>query len=120
MTRNLGSVGMLVVATLLGLAANGQPASGPLDSPLQNHPDTPQVFPNFAQALTDRSLLRHPDALVVAFHVQIPSEPINRVAAINQAQCAKFLWRPSHDIDTHTQKTQRTAVHVIPATHRMT
>jgi hypothetical protein len=119
MTRNLGSVGMFVVATLLGLAANGQPASGPLDSLLQNHPDTPQVFPNFAQALTDRSLLRHPDALVVAFHVQIPGEPINRVVAINQAQWAKFLWRPSDDIDTDTAKTQRTVAQVIPATHRM-
>jgi hypothetical protein len=119
MTLSPESVGMLFVATLLGIAANGQVASVSLDSPLQNHPDTPQGFPNFAQALTERSLLHHPDVLVVAFHAQIPGEPINRVVAINQAQWAKFLWRPSDDIDTDTAKTQRTVVQVIPATHRM-
>ena len=119
MTLNLGSVGIFFVANLFYLAANGQLASVPPDGPLQNHPDTPQVFPNFAQALTEHSLLRHPDVLVVAFHAQIPGEPINRVVAINQAQWAKFLWRPSDDIDTDTAKTQRTVVQVIPATHRM-
>lgn len=91
--------------------------SGP--SALQNHPDTPQVFPNFAQMLTDQELKRHPDVLVVAFHAQIPGEAINRVVAINQAQWSKFQWRPSDDIDTDTAKTQRTVVQVIPATHRM-
>jgi len=119
MALNLRSVGILFVATLLGFTANGQLASEPSDSPLQNHPETPQLFPNFAQALTERSLLLHPDVLVIAFHAQIPGEPINRVVAINQAQWAKFLWRPSDDIDTDTAKTQRTVVQVIPATHRM-
>ena len=94
-------------------------ASVPGDSPLQNHADTPQVFPNFAQTLTDQELKRHPDVLVVAFHAQIPGETINRVVAINQAQWGKFQWRPSDDIDTDTAKTQRTMVQVIPATHRM-
>src|ERR1700676_5531604 len=119
MTLNLGSVGIFFVANLFYLAANGQLASVPPDGPLQNHPDTPQVFPNFAQALTEHSLLRHPDVLVVAFHAQIPGEPINRVVAINQAQWGKFQWRPSDDIDTDTAKTQKTIVQVIPATHRM-
>jgi hypothetical protein len=91
----------------------------PGDSPLQNHPDTTQAFPNFAQRLTEQELKLHPDVLVVAFHAQIPGEPINRVVAINQAQWGKFLWRPSDDIDTDTAKTQRTVVQVIPATHRM-
>jgi hypothetical protein len=119
MTLKPGSVGAFLVASLLALAAHGQPASVPPDSWLQNRPDTPQAFPNFAQTLTERSLLRHPDVLVVAFHAQIPGEAINRVVAINQAQWPKFLWRPSDDIDTDTAKTQRTVVQVIPATHRM-
>jgi hypothetical protein len=89
------------------------------DSPIQNHADAPQVFPNYAQALTDQVLKRHPDVLVIAFHAQIPGEQINRVIAINQAQWGKFQWRPSDDIDTDTAKTQRTVVQVIPATHRM-
>jgi hypothetical protein len=89
------------------------------DSPIQNHADAPQVFPNYAQALTDQILKRHSDVLVVAFHAQIPGEQINRVIAINQAQWGKFQWRPSDDIDTDTAKTQRTVVQVIPATHRM-
>lgn len=91
----------------------------PGDGPLQNHPEVAQAFPNFAQMLTEQELKRHPDVLVVAFHAQIPGEPINRVVAINQAQWGKFLWRPSDDIDTDTAKTQRTVVQVIPATHRM-
>jgi len=119
MKLNLGFVGVFLVASLLTLAARGQLAPVPPDSSLQNRPETPQPFPNFAQALTERSLLRHPDVLVVAFHAQIPGEAINRVVAINQAQWAKFLWRPSDDIDTDTAKTQRTVVQVIPATHRM-
>ena len=94
-------------------------ASVPGDGPLQNHADTAQVFPNFAQALTEQELKRHPDVLVVAFHAQIPGEPINRVVAINQAQWGKFQWRPSDDIDTDTAKSQKTIVQVIPATHRM-
>jgi hypothetical protein len=119
MKLNLGFVGVFLVASLLTPAAHGQLAPVPSDSSLQNRPETPQSFPNFAQALTERSLLRHPDVLVVAFHAQIPGEAINRVVAINQAQWAKFLWRPSDDIDTDTAKTQRTVVQVIPATHRM-
>jgi hypothetical protein len=119
MTLKPGSVGVFFVACVLGLAAHGQPVSVPQGSPLQNHPDSPQAFPNFAQALTERSLSRYPDVLVVAFHAQIPGEAINRVVAINPAQWAKFLWRPSDDIDTDTAKTQRTVVQVIPATHRM-
>jgi hypothetical protein len=119
MTLKLGSVGVSLVACLVALPAHGQLASVPAESPLQNHPDTPQAFPNIAQELTERTLSRHPDVLVVAFHAQIPGESINRVVAINQAQWAKFLWRPSDDIDTDTAKTQRTVVQVIPATHRM-
>jgi hypothetical protein len=114
-----GSVGVFFVGVLMALAAHGQLASVSPDGPLQNHPDSPQEFPNFAQALTERSLLRHPDVLVVAFHAQIPGESINRVVAINQAQWPKFLWRQSDDIDTDTAKTQRTVVQVIPATHRI-
>jgi hypothetical protein len=89
------------------------------DSPLQNHANTVQVFPNFAQTLTDEMLKEHPDVLVIAFHVQIPGESINRVVAINQAQWGKFQWRPSDDIDTDTARTRKTIVQVIPATHRM-
>jgi hypothetical protein len=89
------------------------------DSPLQNHTERPQAFPNFAQMLTDRELKQHPEVLVIAFHAQIPGELINRVVAINQAQWSRFLWRPSDGIDTDTAKTQRTVVQVIPATHRM-
>jgi hypothetical protein len=96
-----------------------QTIANPADGSLLNHPDKEQEFPNFAQDLTERLLKRHPDVLVVAIHAQIPSEEINRVIAINQAQWAKFLWRPSDDIDTDTAKTQRTVVQVIPATHRM-
>ena len=119
MKLNFGFVGLFIVSSLLTLCSRGQLVPVPSDSPLQNRPDTPQTFPNFAQALTERTLLAHPDVLVVAFHAQIPGEAINRVVAINQAQWAKFLWRPSDDIDTDTAKTQRTVVQVIPATHRM-
>jgi hypothetical protein len=119
MALKLGCVCVCVAISLLARPARSQFASVPGDSPLQNHPDTPQAFPNFAQALTEQSLKRHPEVLVVAFHVQIPGEPINRVVAINQTQWAKFLWRPSDDIDTDTAKSQRTVVQVIPATHRM-
>ena len=91
----------------------------PGDSPLQNHPDSSQVFPNFAQLLTDQELAHHPDVLVIAFHAQIPGETLNRVIAINRTQWGKFQWRPSDEIDTDTAKTERTVVQVIPATHRM-
>jgi len=114
----MGLACMLCAAIAAGQGNTGRPAV-PGDSPLQNHPDTPQTFPNLAQALTDQELKRHPEVLVVAFHAQIPGEAINRVVAINQAQWGKFQWRPSDDIDTDTAKTQRTVVQVIPATHRM-
>jgi hypothetical protein len=91
----------------------------PKNNSLQNHADLPQVFPNFAQTLTEQELKRHPDVLVIAFHAQIPGETVNRVVAINQAQWGKFQWRLSDDIDTDTAKTERTVVQVIPATHRM-
>lgn len=113
------SAGVLLAICMWTQQSAAQHPSVPGDSPLQNHSDVAQAFPNFAQALTDQSLKRHPDVLVVAFHVQIPGEQINRVVAINQAQWGKFLWRPSDDIDTDTAKTQRTIVQVIPATHRM-
>ena len=106
-------------ASLLAQQDGSTRPSIPGDSPLQNHADKPQVFPNFAQMLTDQELKRHPDVLVIAFHAQIPGETINRVVAINQAQWGKFQWRPSDEIDTDTAKTQRTVVQVIPATHRM-
>lgn len=109
----------LSAASLMAQTAATVRAAVPGDSPLQNHPDSPQVFPNYAQRLTDEGLQSHPDVLVIAFHAQIPGEPINRVIAINQAQWGKFQWRPSDDIDTDTAKTQRTVVQVIPATHRM-
>jgi len=108
----------LVAASLL--PQQGAPREGtPESSAFQNHAETQQVFPNFAQTLTDQALKRHPDVLVVAFHAQIPGEPINRVIAINHAQWGKFQWRPSDEIDTDTARTQRTVVQVIPATHRM-
>jgi hypothetical protein len=110
---------LLVAALWAGSAAYPQTSVAATDVSLQNHPNAAQVFPNFAQALTEQLLKQHPDTLVVAFHAQIPGEEINRVVAINQAQWTKFLWRPSDDIDTDTAKTQRTVVQVIPATHRM-
>lgn len=115
----------LIIACLLPAASLVAQQGGlsrpavPGDSPLQNHADTPQPFPNVAQMLTDRELKRHPEVLVVAFHAQIPGEQINRVIAINQAQWGKFQWRPSDDIDTDTARSQKTIVQVIPATHRM-
>ena len=78
-----------------------------------------QPFPNFAQQLVDETLAKHPDLLVLAFHVVIPGDSLNRVVAINKVQHPKFLGRPSDDIDTDTAKTSRTVVQVIPATHRM-
>lgn len=115
----LGLVCILASSSVLGQkdGAVGSLLSG--ESPLQNHPDMRQVFPNFAEMLTDQELKRHPDVLVIAFHVEIPGEAINRVVAINRAQWDKFLWRHSDEIDTDTAKTQRTIVQVIPATHRM-
>jgi len=86
---------------------------------LQNHPDQPQLFPNYAQQLTDAELKQHPDVLVLAFHAVIPGETINRVIAINPSLWEKFQWRPSDDIDTHTAVDAKTIVQVIPATHRM-
>jgi hypothetical protein len=119
MLSKAGFTGVLSLASLV--AQQPAPTSTPVpgDSPIQNHADSPQVFPNFAQTLTDQMLKAHPDVLVVAFHAQIPGEQINRVVAINRAQWGKFQWRPSDDIDTDTAKTQRTVVQVIPATHRM-
>jgi hypothetical protein len=119
MIRTLSCARILVATSLFTLGARAQSGSASGDSPIQNHPDTPQPFPNFAQALTEQLLKRHPDVLVLAFHAQIPGEQINRVVAINHAQWGKFLWRPSDDIDTDTAKTGRTVVQVIPATHRM-
>jgi hypothetical protein len=114
-----GLVCIISGTSLLAQQGASSHASIPGDAPLQNHADTAQVFPNFAQALTEQELKRHPDVLVIAFHAQIPGESINRVVAINQAQSGKFQWRPSDDIDTDTAKTQKTIVQVIPATHRM-
>ena len=123
MYRIVPSLLLLTLLTLTGLATAQQTETRrppvPRDSPLQNHPDSPQLFPNFAQSLTHQELVRHPDVLVIAFHAQIPGESLNRVIAINQAQWGKFQWRPSDEIDTDTAKTQRTVVQVIPATHRM-
>jgi hypothetical protein len=95
--------------------------SGSLGISQQPEPQkiTIQPFPNFAQQLVDATLAKHPDLLVLAFHVVIPGDPLNRVVAINAAQHPKFLGRPSDDIDTDTAKTSRTVVQVIPATLRM-
>jgi hypothetical protein len=49
-----------VVISLLVLPALAQLAVVPGDSPVQNHPDGPQPFPNFAHALTAQVLERHP------------------------------------------------------------
>ncbi len=115
----IGLIGTLAaISSLARQDASARPSSV-AGSPLQNHAGTNQVFPNFAQALVDRELQLHPDVLVLAFHAQIPGEPINRVIAINSAQWGKFQWRPSDDIDTDTARSQKTIVQVIPATHRM-
>jgi hypothetical protein len=115
----IGLAGILAATSSMARQdVSAQPSSA-ADGPLQNHADKDQVFPNFAQALVDRELQRHPDVLVLAFHAQIPGEPINRVIAINRAQWDKFQWRPSDDIDTDTARSQKTIVQVIPATHRM-
>ena len=119
MVRKQTNKCLLVAISLLAQQALAQSTSVPGDSPLGNHANTRQPFPNFAQALTEQVLRRHSDLLVAAFHAQIPGEQINRVVAINQAQWGKFLWRPSDEIDTETAKTQTTVAQVIPATHRM-
>ena len=119
MALKISLICIVWAACLLAQQAGIVRASVPVDSPSQNHADTPQAFTNFAQMLTDHELKKHPDVLVIAFHAQIPRERINRVVAINQAQWSRFLWRPSDEIDTDTAKTQRTVVQVIPATHRM-
>jgi hypothetical protein len=110
---------MLLAAPSFAQQSARTPTPGWSQSEFQNHADAPHVFPNFAQTLTEQELKRHSDVLVIAFHVQIPGEPINRVIAINQTQWGKFQWRPSDDIDTDTAKSRRTVVQVIPATHRM-
>ena len=114
-----GVICVLSAASLGAQRDSSLNTSNPVDTPIRNHPDAPQAFPNIAQALTDQELQRHPEVLVIAFHAQIPGESINRVVAINHEQWAQFLWRPSDDIDTDTAKSQRTVVQVIPATHRM-
>ena len=121
MRKLLSTLGFTCVLAATCVLAQRPPARPSIvgDSPIQNHTDAPQVFPNYAQTLTDQVLKRHQDVLVIAFHAQIPGEQINRVIAINQAQWGKFQWRPSDDIDTDTAKSQRTVVQVIPATHRM-
>ena len=123
MRRMVSSLSFVSLLTLTSVTAAQQTAglrpraSG--DTPFQNHPDSSQQFPNFAQFLADQELAHHPDVLVIAFHAQIPGETVNRVIAINQEQWAKFQWRPSDEIDTDTAKSQRTVVQIIPATHRM-
>ncbi len=123
MRRMTSSLLFLSLLTLTAVTTAQQTGtlrrSIPEDSPPQNHPDSSQVFPNFAQRLTDQELAHHPDVLVIAFHAQIPGETLNRVIAINRAQWGKFQWRPSDEIDTDTAKTERTVVQVIPSTHRM-
>jgi hypothetical protein len=115
----LGTFCMLVAAPSFAQQSAQTPTTRADQSEFQNHADAPHVFPNLAQTLTEQELKRHSDVLVIAFHAQIPGEPINRVIAINPAQWGKFQWRPSDDIDTDTAKSQRTVVQVIPATHRM-
>ena len=112
-------VASLLASLLLFVGQASPNPAPPVESSLENHPNARQAFPNFAQVLTDQLLAKHPEVLVVAFHAQIPGEPINRVIAINRVQWGKFQWRPSDEIDTDTAKTQRTVVQVIPATHRM-
>jgi hypothetical protein len=118
-TRGYAVTSALVTALLFARQTCAQGISASGDGPLQYRSDSPRVFPNFAQSLTDQLLKRHSDVLVVAFHAQIPGEQINRVVAINRTQWGKFLWRPSDQIDTDTARTQETVVQVIPATHRM-
>lgn len=118
-SRELAGAIVVLAGTILSGPIPAQTVGTSTGGSLQNHPDKPQEFPNFAQSLTEKLSRQHPEVLVVAVHAQIPDETINRVVAINQAQWAKFLWRPSDDIDTDTAKTQRTVVQVIPATHRM-
>jgi hypothetical protein len=119
LTLKVSLICIVWAATVLAQQAGIVRESVSTDSHVENHADTPQAFPNFAQILTDHELKQHPDVQVIAFHAQIPGERSNRVVAINQTQWSKFLWRPSDEIDTDTAKTQRTVVQVIPATHRM-
>lgn len=69
-----------------------------------------------AQRLTIETLTRHPDVLVLAFHVTAPGETTNRVVGIN---VPKLLGRASDDVDHDVSKTGKTIVQVIPSTHRM-
>jgi hypothetical protein len=69
-----------------------------------------------AQKLTLETLSRHPELLVLAFHATAPGDAVNRVIAIN---VAKFLGRPSDDVDQDVSRTGKMIVQVIPATHRM-
>lgn len=108
---------LVLAGSLISIcAANSLPA-------LSQSPDSQKItvspFPNFAQQLVDETLAKHPDLLVLAFHVVVPGDTLNRVVAIDTIQHPKFLGRPSDDIDTDTAKTSRTVVQVIPATHRM-
>ena len=77
MVRKFGCTCIFVASSLLARPALAQDISAPGDRLLQNHPDTPHEFPNFAQALTEWSLKQHPDVLVIAFHAQLPGEQIN-------------------------------------------
>lgn len=115
----LGVICLLSGSSLCAQQDNAERTSNPASVPIENPADVAQIFPNFAQTLTNQELQRHPDVVVIAIHAQIPGESINRVVAINQNQWAKFRWRPSDDIDTDTAKSQKTVVQVIPATHRM-
>src|SRR5260370_28955305 len=98
---------------MLALAAF---AAAGLSSWAQEHAAGAPRVPNYAQVLTEESLKRHPDALVVAFHAVVPGETVNRVIAINNS---KLLSKPSDDIDTDTPLSSRTVVQVIPSPHRM-
>jgi len=112
------TVSVAVALAISYLVLIAHPVEGQM-APFDNAPSTPQIFPNYAQKLTDRELSAHPDVLVVAFHATVPGEAINRVVAINKVQWNKFQWRPSDDIDTDTVTSQKTIVQVIPKTHRM-
>lgn len=98
---------LIVMLLMAGIAGEGQSAqvNVPAGRP-----------PNYAQRLVIETLKRHPDVLVVAFHITPPGEEINRVVAINNPN---FLWRPSDEVDTDTAKTGKIVMQVIPATHRM-
>jgi len=103
----LPSAALIVVLFMTGTAGEGQvaQANAPAGRP-----------PNYAQHLVEQTLKRHPDVLVVAFHITPPREEINRVVAINNPN---FLWRPSDDVDSDTAKTGKIVMQAIPSTHRM-